>query len=508
MSSANEADSGEPVAVSISLSELEMSKTALTSEGEAAEEDRGGGMAGASPPLEVSDTAHPPSSNSRRKVVCDPKINYSELRVHMITWNIASTEPTLHDIESLFLPQQSCMLQDVFKESDIIVIGLQEAYQSVPDVMQSSVPLVGKDPLVELFSNFVCNKGFVRLSAARLLGILTLVFVKKPLLCYIYGTDTYTTKTGMGGWVGNKGAASIHFTLCERTLCFTNCHLVPHPENNPRRTQELGEILTSKGFDSTPAQLMEHDILVLFGDMNFRLEGKSQEQVMEVLSRGRGAELLSYDQLRLEQIRGVKSASRLFQFMEMPISFQPSYKFEPGTDTYEGGLKKRVPAWCDRVLWRTHERVLPRITDPDPRPVLTQQHYAIHMQPRISDHKPVSAGLTLSINLSKYMPRVVFNIMTEWEAGKQGIVAFEMASNTEVSLWDWIGLYPENFASMEKDYLFWIYTPVKGKPVKGKVYSRTLTPDQVPSEPGRYMLLYKSSQYDCALGMSPIFPIR
>lgn len=481
-----------------------------------------------SPPLEptsedsdpdLSDlhrTTDPPSHTSpstsatkpKPKAMLDPRVELSQFRVHILTWNIASTEPSLRDIESLFLPQQSCMIPDILPGSDIIVVGLQEAYQSVQDAVQSSVPLVGKDPLVELFSSFLSQKGFARLCASRLLGILTLVFVKRPLLCYIHTVDTCTTKTGLSGWLGNKGASSIHFSLCDLTLCFTNCHLVPHLENNQRRVQELGEIFASQEFTSPPSQLMDHDALVLFGDLNFRLEAKTPEQVLDVLSRSRGAELLPHDQLRLEQIRGTKSVSNLHCFMEMAISFPPSYKYSPGTDQYDPGPKRRAPAWCDRILWYMHQRRLPRITDPDPRPVLTQQHYAMHMQPRISDHKPVSAGITVSVNLTGYVPRVIFNVMTEWVAGKAGSVAFEMEEGTETSMWDWVGLYPENFASLEKDYVFWIYTPVRGKPKKGREYRRTLTPEQVPSDPGRYVLLYKSSQYGCVLGMSPIFPIR
>ena len=443
----------------------------------------------------------------RPKAVLDPRIEYSEFRIHTITWNIASTEPSMHDIESLFLPQPSCMLGDVFSNTDIIVIGLQEAYQKVQDAMQTSVPLVGKDPLVQSFSNFLSRKGFTRLAASRLLGILTLVFVKRPLLCYIHDVETCTTKTGLSGWWGNKGASSIRFALCDVTMCFTNCHLVPHPENNARRVEELAEIFTVQEF-SNNTRLMDHDVLVLFGDFNFRLEGKTSEAVVDTLTRSWGAELLSSDQLYLEQVRGDKSGCNLYRFMESPITFPPSYKYQPGTDTHEPGPKKRAPAWCDRILWCTHERRLPRITDPEPRNVLTQQHYALHMQPRISDHKAVSAGLTVSVNLTGYVPRVIFNIMTEWKASKTGLVAFEMEEGTDVSMWDWIGLYPENFASMDKDYVFWIYTPVKGKPKKGVQYQRTLTSEQVPSETGRYLLVYKSSSYGCVLGMSPAFPIR
>ncbi len=38
-----------------------------------------------------------------------------------------------------------------------------------------------------------------------------------------------------------------------------------------------------------------------------------------------------------------------------PLTFRPTYKFQPGTSTYEQRPEKklRAPAWCDRILWRT-----------------------------------------------------------------------------------------------------------------------------------------------------------
>lgn len=475
-------------------------------EEDASDLHRSGGPA----PDDLHRSSNPPVVHDRPKFVLDARVEYSDFSLHVVTWNIASAEPSLHDLESLFMPQETCMMEeDVFVNSELIVVGLQEAYQSVQDAVQSSVPLVGKDPLVEAFSSLLSRKGFARLCSSRLLGILTMVFVKRPLLCYISGVETCTTKTGLSGWLGNKGASSVHFSLCDVSMCFTNCHLAPHLENNPKRVQELAEIFATQSFQgSAPSQLMDHDVLVLFGDLNFRLEGKSPEEVIDTLTKGKGVELLSCDQLRLEQVLGDESSSRLFNFMEMPISFPPSYKFEPGTDVYEPGPKGRAPAWCDRILWRTHDRRLPRITDPDPHGMLTQQQYAIHMQPRISDHKAVSARMTVAVNLTQYVPRVVFNIMTEWVAGKTGLVAFEMEPSTQVSMWDWVGLFPAEFASLDKDYVFWIYTPVRGKVVRGKEYRRMLVSEQVPSEPGRYMMLYKSSHYGCVIGMSPIFRIR
>ena len=439
-----------------------------------------------------------------------PKVHYSEFNVHVVTWNVASAIPSAADIESLFLPQESMLFQDLYNTTDLVVIGLQEAYQNVQDALSSAVPLVGKDPLVEAFSDFLAQKGFARLSFCRLLGILILVFVKRPLLCYIRDMEICTTKTGFGGWVGNKGACSIRFTLGDLGVCFTNCHLVPHTENNDKRVIELREIFEAQVFETSRLPLtrpLDHDILVLFGDLNFRLEGRGFDEVVALLDQQRGQELLRFDQLHIEQIRGEESPSNLYYFMEMPINFLPSYKYEPDTDVFDGS-KGRAPAWCDRVLWRTHERRLPSITDAEPRAVMTQEYYGLHIQPRISDHKAVSAGLKLSVDISNFTPPVIFRLM-DWICGLQGTIAFDVASGTEISLWDWVGLFPADFSSPEKDHVFWIWTLAsRGKTPRDQVYTRVLTPEQVPTVPGKYILLYRSSHYGSVIGMSPIFRIR
>ena len=446
---------------------------------------------------------------SRRKITLK-KIHYSDFNVHVVTWNVASFTPGAPEIESLFLPQEGFMVSNLCQNSDVLVVGLQEAYQNVQDAVASSIPVVGRDPHVEAFSSHMARKGFVRLIFSRLLGIVIMVFVKQPLLCYIHSIVTCTTRTGFGGWVGNKGAVSVRFTLGDLTLCFVNCHLAAQRENNDKRILELKDIFVSQVFENgnfPPMKPLDHDVLVVFGDLNFRLEQKEFDEVSRILEEGNADKLHVLDQLCIEQIKGDDSDSKLCYFMEMALTFLPSYKYTPGTDTFSDGGKGRAPAWCDRILWHMHERRLPKITDVNPQPAVRQEYYCLHKQPRSSDHKAVSAGLKLSVDINDFSPPVIFHL-SEWVCGVQGTIEFTVAKGTEISMWDWVGLFPHHFSSLDKDSVLWVLTPApRGQTLHNCVYSRDLTPDQLHVSPGKYILLYKSYEYGRVLGMSPIFPI-
>ena len=432
----------------------------------------------------------------------------SYLNFHVLTFNVAGTDLSPHDIESLFAPQESLGLTDSLIDIDVLVIGLQEAYQSVQSAVTALVPLVGSDNHVDSFSKFLCTKGFARLQFCRLLGIVIMAFVKRPLLCYVNNVSVSSFRTGLAGLWGNKGAASIRFRLGNISLAFSNCHLVPHEENNERRGTDLHDIILYQVFNINglgSVKLFDHDVVVLFGDLNYRLEATGFDEIITSLTSEDKASLFKRDQLRLEQVKGDLSSSFLHKFMEMEINFEPSYKYEPGTDRFDLS-KGRPPAWCDRVLWTIHKRRYPKITDSEPRSVVKPVSYGIHMQPKVSDHRAVSARLGILSNVNTN-PKVIFR-MSEWFCEKYGNIEFDIMVGTEVSQWDWIGLYPADFVSVDSDYVYWIYTPaMRGTVGSIQYYKKSLSPDKVPGSPGMYILVYYSSHYKCVTGMSPVFRI-
>lgn len=96
-------------------------------------------------------------------------------------------------------------------------------------------------------------------------------------------------------------------------------------------------------------------------------------KVKQCIQNGDVETILKSDQLTQQHMRG-----RVFSgYTEGNITFHPTYKFDPGSDTYDTSEKARAPAWCDRVLWKGHG--------------ITLLKYRSHPDCKISDHKPVSA---------------------------------------------------------------------------------------------------------------------
>jgi hypothetical protein len=168
------------------------------------------------------------------------------------------------------------------------------------------------------------------------------------------------------------------------------------------------------------------------GDLNYRLdfsitdptEPPSKEEAHRRVAKAVEEEdweaLLAADQLRESQRRG----SAFVGFCEAPITFPPTFKVErcPGF-TYKA---KRVPSYCDRVLWRS----LPGYA----KDVHCTQ-YSTFPEIGTSDHKPVAAAFEVTVRAV----RGIVSKHTKQEAGKivihslagHGLVASDMDGKSD-----------------------------------------------------------------------------
>ena len=74
-------------------------------------------------------------------------------------------------------------------------------------------------------------------------------------------------------------------------------------------------------------------------------------------------------------------------FDEMEITFPPTYKFDNGTKNYDTSEKQRIPAWTDRILSLSRNKIIKQLSY-DSSPDLI-----------FSDHRPVHATFTMSVNV-------------------------------------------------------------------------------------------------------------
>uniref|UniRef100_A0A3P9QBY7 Inositol polyphosphate-5-phosphatase J n=1 Tax=Poecilia reticulata TaxID=8081 RepID=A0A3P9QBY7_POERE len=375
-------------------------------------------------------------------------------RVHIITWNVGSATPP-DDITTLL------GLNVGDGNTDMYIIGLQEVNSMINKRLKD---VLFTDQWSEVCMERLSPFGYVLVTSERMQGLILLVFAKYFHLPFIRGVQTETTRTGLGGYWGNKGGISARMTVFGHSVCFLNCHLPAHIENHEDRMYDFESILQQQQFEGPAATgVLDHDLVFWFGDLNFRIEKMDIQAVKSAIENNKYSMLWEKDQLNMTK----DSETVLEGFQEGPLKFPPTYKFDVGTNTYDTSGKKRTPAWTDRILWRL------RVTAPAAQKVakrvsasgltngikVTQHFYRSHMEYLVSDHKPVSSIFTLEFPYRVDIPLVTLIVEDEWKDYEEAKVIFKLMPNYSRSAWDWIGLYKVGFKH-HKDYVGYMWRHV------------------------------------------------
>ena len=146
------------------------------------------------------------------------------------------------------------------------------------------------------------------------------------------------------------------------------------------------------------------------GDMNYRIDQR-REAVIASIRAGELPQLVIHDQLRKEM--KFNRAFRLREFCEGALDFAPTYKYDRCSDEFDTSEKARVPAWCDRVLWRSQV------------PARVEQLHYRRWEANVSDHRPISAGFRMSVKSVRRdaRERVKLEVVARWKGVERGLLS-------------------------------------------------------------------------------------
>ncbi|XP_054449911.1 phosphatidylinositol 4,5-bisphosphate 5-phosphatase A isoform X6 [Pteronotus mesoamericanus] len=353
--------------------------------------------------------------------------------VTVVTWNVGTAMPP-DDVTSLLHLGSG---GDDGDKADMIAIGLQEVNSMINKRLKDAL---FTDQWSELFMDALAPFNFVLVSTVRMQGVILLLFAKYYHLPFLRDVQTDCTRTGLGGYWGNKGGVSVRLAAFGHMLCFLNCHLPAHMDKAEQRKDNFQTILSLQQFQGPAAQgILDHDLVFWFGDLNFRIESYDLHFVKVAIDNNQLHQLWEKDQLNMAK----NTWPILKGFQEGPLNFAPTFKFDVGTNKYDTSAKKRKPAWTDRILWKVkapgggrspsgHESY---------RLQVTQHSYRSHMEYTVSDHKPVAAQFVLHFAFRDDRPLVRLEVADEWVRPEQAVVRYRMEIVFARSSWDWISLY-------------------------------------------------------------------
>ncbi|KAJ9659456.1 hypothetical protein H2201_007347 [Coniosporium apollinis] len=310
--------------------------------------------------------------------------DFREIMALVMTWNAGAAKPSSlkHDEHG------GSFFQDLLRPDDppdILVFGFQE----LVDLENKKVTAKSffksnkkKDATVQehmshqyrdwrdflmrsIDDTMPADQTYELLHAANLVGLFTCVFVKSSERTRI--RDVNAAEIKLAGQT-----QTVHRNNDIATIMET---MALPPE---RDVDTCSDLFVSGGDGS---MILDHEICILNGDLNYRIDTVPRDTVIREVKANNLAKLLDRDQLLLS--RKKNPGFRLRAFMEAPITFAPTYKYDVGTDNYDTSEKKRSPAWCDRLLYRGRGRI-------------RQLDYRRH-EIRVSDHRPVSGRFRLRV---------------------------------------------------------------------------------------------------------------
>lgn len=270
---------------------------------------------------------------------------------------------------------------------DIFAVGFEE----IVDLNASNIMAASSENAEmwaeELQKVLSRDRDYVMLTYVQLVGVCLFLFVKPEQTPFIRDVAIDSVKTGLGGATGNKGATAIRFVLYSTSLCFVCSHFAAGQNQISDRNADYAEITRKVSFPMGRT-LNSHDYIFWCGDFNYRVN-MDKDEMKELIKNKCYDLILQNDQLLIEQ----KAGNVFKNFVEGPITFPPTYKYDLFSDDYDTSDKCRAPAWTDRVLWKRRKQRPDSDSDWSPGYLI---HYG-RAELKQSDHRPVIAIIDVDV---------------------------------------------------------------------------------------------------------------
>ncbi|EOA39519.1 hypothetical protein CARUB_v10008138mg [Capsella rubella] len=367
-------------------------------------------------------TSPGPLDNIIRTELSQKESSYARkdnVRILIGTWNVGQGRAS-HDALMSWLGS-------VTSDVGIVAVGLQEVEMGAGFLaMSAAKETVGLEGSavgqwwIDAIGKALDEKNtFERMGSRQLAGLLISLWARKEIRTHVGDLDVAAVPCGFGRAIGNKGGVGLRIRVYDRIMCFVNCHLAAHLEAVNRRNADFNHIfrlmvfsrgqnlnntaaacvstaayttksntIPSTGSEEIKSDLAAADMVTFFGDFNYRLFGITYDEARDFISQR------SFDWLReRDQLRAEMKVGKVFQGMrEALITFPPTYKFDrnrSGLGGYDSGEKKRIPAWCDRVIYRDTQSSPFSESNLQCPVVSSVIMYEACMDVIESDHKPV-----------------------------------------------------------------------------------------------------------------------
>ncbi|KAJ7507015.1 DNase I-like protein [Mycena galericulata] len=290
---------------------------------------------------------------------------------------------------------------------DLLVLGFQEMDLSAEALLYSTNTIKEDLWCTAAFAALGAQAElYEKLASKQLVGLLIVIIVKKALRPCFDEVKSTMAGTGIMGLMGNKGGTAIRMKFTPpateavknpgpTVLTFVNAHLAAFDEMFEKRNADFHDLAKRLQFDlgvstedgaSVTRNIFESDVLFWMAHLNYRIDAPDADvRVILGSDEWNNEILLQYDQLK----SAVRANKAFEMFSEGPITHLPTYRFNAGLLKDDLGYDlKRRPAWTDRVLYASNAFT-----------PIEQLSYAGHPQITMSDHRPVSAEFTVSVDV-------------------------------------------------------------------------------------------------------------